>query len=93
MREQMRGEFGKSFARGAAGDVLRRRRDVSGETRNVRYPDGAAEKSEHGRIVRRISGKSELLSQGIRTALEEFRKKLLRHRQLVVAAEPAVDVD
>src|SRR5579862_3981446 len=89
----MRDEFRASHAASATGNVLGQCFYFPGEAGDVRHPDRVVEPGEHRRIVRRISGKSEILFQHSGTAYENFREELLRHRELVIAAEPTVDMD
>ena len=48
---------------------------------------------EHRRVVRRIPDENETVALGIEIDAEFIAQQSSRHRQLVIRAEPAVDVD
>src|SRR6185436_19695807 len=76
-----------------AGNVSRLRRERCGKSRDVRNADGIFEEREHRRVVRGIAGEAELALACIQIDAEALGKQASRHRELVIAAEPAVYVD
>ncbi len=70
-----------------------RARQASRVLAHVGHADRIGEMLEHRRIVRRIADKDKTLALGIDVDPEFIAQQASRHRQLVVRAEPAVDVD
>src|SRR6266571_2136675 len=91
--EEMLHKLDEAGARGLAGHVLRRRGEPPLEATYVRHADGILEEAEHRSVVRRVAGEHELLVCDVEIEAETLRKQDAAGRELVVAAEPAVDVD
>src|SRR2546425_7157840 len=89
----MRYELRKASARAPIGDVSGRGWQPSGEAPDVRYADGIGKELEHRRVVRRIADVDHRGAVSVEVDRKLLSEKLARHAELVVVAEPAVDVD
>ena len=65
----------------------------SRNARTLATPTAFGKIREHRRVVGRIADEDEALARGVEIDREHLREQRARHRELVVAAEPAVDVD
>src|SRR5947207_7981309 len=91
--QQVFGELGKTRSRGGARNVLRFIREQILETPHVGHADRMAEAGEQRRVVRRVAREYDF-SPGLgEIHSKAFAEKHPAHRQLVVLAEPAVDVN
>ena len=66
---------------------------AAGEIRHIGDPHSMAEIREHRRVIGRIAGEHHALADRVQRHMEDLAKQLMGHRQLVVIAEPAIDMD
>ena len=65
----------------------------SAKSRTFATPQAFGKIAEHGRVVGAVAGKDEAVFFGIEIDAQSFANEAPRHGELVVVAEPAVDVD
>ena len=68
-------------------------RDRIGEVGDVGHRDRVREEAEHRLVVRRVADEGQPVAPGLQVDGELLAHQAPRHRQLVVGAEPGVDVD
>ena len=83
----------KPSPRAAARDIARLLREAVGEIRDVRDADRMRKEGEHRLVVRRVAGEHEPFALRIEIDGEDLAHQPARHAELVVVAEPAIDVD
>src|SRR3977135_1131374 len=91
--QEMLCELDEAGAGGRAGHIPGRRGEPPLESAYVRDTDRVPEEGEHRGVVLRIADEYELAVRPVEIGAKAFVKQDTAGRELVVAAEPAVDVD
>src|SRR3989344_5556156 len=91
--EQEINQFNKSGAGCGSRHIGGLMREPPGKIADIGNADRVREKPQHRRIVRRVADKYIVRTRGIEINPETAGEQRARRRQLVVVAEPAVDVN
>ena len=92
-RDQRLRQLDEARTRPRRGDPARQGIHVGGEVAHVGHAHGVGEEAEHRRIVGRIAGEDIAVAARLDIDAEQLAHHLAAGRELVVVAEPAVDVD
>src|ERR1700680_4064750 len=91
--EQKRRQLCESCTGLSRRHVLRRSSNCVAECMHVRDADCITEKVDHRCVVWRVADKNTSLLLGVKIDAELLCEQGTRHGQLVIAAEPSVDVN